>query len=57
MSDDNAKWLDEATKKFESCVYACNRGGTGDCALDEYPVLDCPRCSSYKEKTAKKEGK
>lgn len=57
MSSDNAKWLDEANKKFESCVYSCKRGLGGGCVLDGYPILDCPRCNSYKENKIKKEEK
>ena len=53
MSSDNAKLLDEANKKYESCAYACKRGISGGCALDGYPVLDCPGCKSYTEKENK----
>lgn len=40
------EWLREANEKFESCEYNWNGQ---KCKLDGYPVLDCPRCSSYKE--------
>lgn len=50
MSLDNAKWLDEANKKYESCAYSCKRGIAGGCALDGYPILDCHDCKSHKEK-------
>ena len=40
------EWLREANEKFESCKYNWNGS---KCKLDGYPVLDCPRCSSYKE--------
>lgn len=50
-SNDNVKWLNEAYKKFESCAFSCNLEGTARCSLDAYPVLDCPCCNSYREKT------
>lgn len=52
---DNAKWLEEANKKYESCAYACKRGLAGGCALDGYPILDCPGCKSYREREVKNE--
>ena len=57
MNNENTKWLGEATKKYESCAYACKRGLAGGCALDGYPVLDCPGCRSYKEKNTREEQK
>lgn len=56
MSSDNAKWLDEANEKFESCAYACCNGSAARCGLGGYPVLDCPSCKSYKKCSKKKEG-
>jgi len=55
MSADNAKWLEEANKKYESCTFACKKGVAGGCILDGYPILDCPGCGEYKEKEAKNE--
>lgn len=50
MSDNNSRWLEEADAKYESCAYACKRGFAGGCALDGYPILDCPGCKAYKPK-------
>ena len=50
MSDNNSRWLEEANAKYESCAFACNRGLAGGCALDGYPILDCPGCGAYKRK-------
>ena len=50
MPETNHSWLNEAAKKYESCAYACNRGVGGGCSLDGYPILDCPKCASYKER-------
>ena len=55
MSNENAKWLDEANKKYESCAYACKRGLAGGCTLDCYPILDCLGCKAFKEKELHKE--
>lgn len=44
----NGKYLEEANKKYESCAYACFNGSAAKCALDGYPILDCPGCKSYK---------
>lgn len=49
------EWLAEATKKYLSCAYACKRGIAGGCALDAYPILDCPKCKSYKKRAVKDE--
>ena len=51
----NGKYLEEANKKYESCAYACQKGIAGGCALDGYPVLDCPGCKQYKKRD-KEEG-
>lgn len=50
MSINTNQWLSEANTKYESCAYACNRGLAGGCALDGYPILDCPGCKAYKQK-------
>lgn len=52
---DNAKWLDEANKKFESCAYSIIVGTACKCSLDGYPVLDCPGCKTYKERKNKED--
>lgn len=54
--DENKNYLNDANKKYESCVYACKRGVGGGCALDGYPVIDCPRCNSYKEREETQNG-
>ena len=56
MSNDNENWLDEANKKYESCAYACKRGIAGGCVLDGYPILDCPSCKQYKERSTPPKG-
>ena len=49
------KRMNAAMKKFNSCAYSSyGKCGTGRCSLDGYPVLDCPRCTSYKKR--KEEG-
>ena len=50
MSNDNAKRIEEANKKYESCAYSCKRGLAVGCSLDGYPILDCPSCKQYKTK-------
>lgn len=49
------KRMNAAMEKFNSCAYSSyGKCGTGRCSLDGYPVLDCPRCTSYKKR--KEEG-
>ena len=49
----NEQWLNDANAKFESCVYAYIIGTCSRCSLGGYPILDCPKCNSYKEREQK----
>lgn len=49
--------LEKACKKFDSCAYSsCSSDGlSARCSLNGYPVLDCPRCQSYKSRGSTEE--
>lgn len=46
--------LEEGTKKFEKCEH--NFKGL-QCSLNGYPIIDCPACKSYKERSVENVGK